>query len=187
MTKFLLRKVPTIAAISGLGSVFIATGFKAMIRRKIVVFWYWLSFVGSNALIVFQNKQDLDFFAKRHIGNPKKYQLINGSGVDTNKFFKAPEPPGPIVVSVACRLLTDKGILEFCRAAEILRSRDLQVYASAGEIDPGNPSSLNRVDLEKLEKQQHVSFWVRFVTSIIFTRNHILFAFHHTEKAYLNL
>ena len=54
MTKFLLRKVPTIAAISGLGSVFIAAGFKAMIRRKIVVFWYWLSFVGSNALIVFK-------------------------------------------------------------------------------------------------------------------------------------
>ena len=61
VTKFLLRKVPTIAAISGLGSVFIAAGFKAMIRRKIVVFWYWLSFVGSNALIVFQNKRDLDF------------------------------------------------------------------------------------------------------------------------------
>jgi glycosyltransferase involved in cell wall biosynthesis len=48
-------------------------------------------------------------------------------------------------------MLRDKGVVEYCEAASILRCRfPTAKFLMAGRLDPGNPSGLKRFEVEKL-------------------------------------
>ena len=54
---------------------------------------------------------------------------------------------------MASRLLKEKGVFEFAKAAKILENKNLKVeFELYGEIDEGNPNSLTKTDLEKISK-----------------------------------
>jgi len=77
-------------------------------------------------------------------------EMIRGSGVDLSLFDAKSEPQGLPVVCFAARLLRDKGIYEFINAARILRNKGvLARFVVAGDIDPGNPTSVSARDLER--------------------------------------
>lgn len=139
-----------VSAISGLGFVFMARGKKAQFLRKIVAKLYCLALGKRNLLAVFQNPDDRETLINLGALSHDKTVLIRGSGVDLSLCQPYPERPGTPVVTLAARLLRDKGVVEFVEAARLLRQRGLEVrFQLVGDLDPGNPTSITLEELEQ--------------------------------------
>ena len=85
-----------------------------------------IKFIGSlalrialrfNKLVFFQNPDDQALFLKNNIVLSQKTKLVNGSGVNLDKFSLSPLPAEPIFLCMA-RLIKSKGLEEFARAAK---------------------------------------------------------------------
>lgn len=137
-----------LAAISGLGFVFMATGKKATLLRKVIGVMYKAALGKRNLRVVFQNPDDQRALAAIGAAIPEKSVLIRGSGVDLEEYQPFPEAPGVPVVTLVARLLRDKGVVEFVEAARILAQREVNVcFQLVGEVDPGNPTSISAHEL----------------------------------------
>ena len=73
-----------------------------------------------NCLIFFQNPDDKELFLVNNITQSSKARLVNGSGVNLDKFTPQPLPPSPIFLSMA-RLIKSKGLLEYARSAREIK------------------------------------------------------------------
>jgi len=143
-----------VAAVSGLGFIFIAAGLKAAVLRTGVKWLYRFAFGKKNLRVIFQNPDDRDVLLGMAALDPKKVVMIRGSGVDLTQYAAFPEPPGTPVVSLAARLLVDKGIGEFIDAARILKQRGADVRCCLiGDTDSGNPSSLTNNYVDALHEE----------------------------------
>ncbi|WP_419204783.1 glycosyltransferase family 4 protein [Bordetella trematum] len=146
-----LARVPgMVAAISGLGYIFMAEGWLARPVRSVVVRLYRLALGHRNSRVIFQNRNDRDVLERLGAVRPGQVEMIRGSGVDLTQFRATPAPPTPPVVALmVARLLRDKGVDEFIAAATLLRQQGLQVVLRlAGGIDPGNPTSVSAETLQ---------------------------------------
>lgn len=139
-----------VAAISGLGFVFLSRGFKAVLTRCVVSTFYRLALGKRNLRAIFQNPDDRDLLLDKGGLEPSKVVMIRGSGVDLSKYAAVPEPVGSPVVCLAARLLLDKGVVEFVEAARILKGRGVDArFQLIGDIDPGNPATVTTAQLEE--------------------------------------
>lgn len=143
-----------VAAVSGLGFVFMASGLKASLVRTGVKWLYRFAFGKKNLRVIFQNPDDRDVLLAMAALDPRKVEMIRGAGVDLAHYSALREPDGKVVVSLAARLLVDKGIGEFIEAARLLKQRGVKArFCLIGDTDPGNPSSLTRNDLDALHAE----------------------------------
>ena len=145
-----LAGVPAyVAAISGLGYVFIqGSGARAALKRLALVL-YRLALGHANSRVVFQNASDRDVLVKAAAVRPEQVVMVRGSGVDLDRFAPAPWPDGPVTVAMASRLLHDKGVREFVEAARLSASRGEGLrWRLAGSLDPENPASVTASELE---------------------------------------
>ena len=112
-----LNRVASASMITGLGFAFTdISSMKKRVVRKIAARLYRLS-TAANEKVIFQNPDDRDDFIKAGcLAKPSKARLVNGSGVDTAHFSPAPLPDGPVFLMIS-RLLGNKGVREYCRAA----------------------------------------------------------------------
>ncbi len=101
-----------------------------------------------NEKIFFQNPDNLECFQDLGlITNPGQAVLINGSGVDIDRFSPAPCPARTSFLLIA-RLLLDKGIREYVEAARQIRaSRPDVSFKLAGFLD-ANPLSISQSELQ---------------------------------------
>ncbi|MBK5965874.1 hypothetical protein CCR95_17770 [Thiocystis minor] len=137
---------PVHAMITGLGY-----GFGGLSRRQrligaIVQGLYWMA-LRRAAGVLFQNPDDRDLFVASGLVPPTlPVTLINGSGVDLAAYPPCPLPDEPVFLLIA-RLLVDKGLREYQRAARRLKARYPQArFLLAGELDP-NPMSIGAAEL----------------------------------------
>ncbi len=144
-----LTGVPAVvAAISGLGFVFLAKGRKALIIRYIVTALYRLALGKRNLKIICQNPDDQETISQVAGLPPGKTTLIPGSGIDLSVYTQKPIPQGDAVVIMAARLLKDKGVYEFVDAARLLKQRGINAqFWLAGEPDAGNPNSIKETEI----------------------------------------
>lgn len=79
--------------------------------------------LARNHRVFFQNRDDRDYFVRRRLVAPTQAVVVDGSGVDTDHF--APRPNEAIAGSflLVARLLKEKGVEEFARAARQLKAR----------------------------------------------------------------
>jgi glycosyltransferase involved in cell wall biosynthesis len=146
-----------ICAVSGLGYVFVAKGIVARLRRWLLSKLLRVSIGHANAHVILQNTDDLEELRTRGILQHCTTHLIKGSGVDLEGFRPHPEVSGTPRVLLPARLLIDKGIREFCAAADLLAKRDMDCeFVLAGPLDPHNPSGISRPELQKLIQSGHV-------------------------------
>lgn len=138
-----------VAAVSGLGYVFIAHGFKAGLLRGVVSYLYRIALGKENLSVIFQNPDDRKVFTDLRLLDVGKTVLIRGSGVDLDVYPYIPEPPSEVpVVCLAARLLRDKGVVEFAEAAAILKERGVKAdFQLIGSVDPGNPASVTEEEI----------------------------------------
>jgi len=137
-----------VAAISGLGFIFLSRGLKAGLVRGVVGVLYRLALGHRNSRVIFQNAADRDTLQRLGAVRAEQAVMIRGSGVDLAEWPAQPEPPKPVTALMVARLLRDKGVNEFVEAARLLRARGLDVRMRlAGGIDPGNPASATEADV----------------------------------------
>ena len=116
-----LARVPAVVnAVSGLGFVFLASGRRAALRRRLVVAGYRLAFGHPKLVVIFQNDADADLFLERRIVPRAAVHMIRGSGVELARFTASPLPEGVPIVVLPTRMLVDKGVHEFVAAAREL-------------------------------------------------------------------
>lgn len=72
--------------------------------------------------VFFQNPDDQAAFVKGRLVAETQARLVDGSGVNLDRFPAQPFPEGPITFLLIARLLADKGIGEFAEAARRLRT-----------------------------------------------------------------
>jgi glycosyltransferase involved in cell wall biosynthesis len=138
-----------VAAVSGLGTVFVAQSAAARARRALVSGLYRLAFSQRRLAVIFQNPDDRDGLLAIGALEKEQVRMIRGSGVNLVEYPFVPEPEGTTVVVMAARLLRDKGVYEFVEAARLLKSRGVEVEMRLiGARDPGNPSSVKQSELD---------------------------------------
>lgn len=159
-----LAKVPAVvAAVSGLGVVFVAEGIRAVIRRWFVKHLYRLALGYKNLRVIFQNSSDLHYLSKIVNLPESKASIIPGSGVDLTEYTVKPLPDDVPIVLLAARLLVDKGVRDFVASAEILRQRGWSCadvrFAVVGKPDLDNPHSIQKKELTQWREKGIVELW----------------------------
>lgn len=146
--------------ITGLGYVFIAKGLKGFVIRNLVKTLYKLAISGENNSIITENIYDKELINNLNAVNKTQINLIRGAGVDLNQYKYIEENNENIKVSMACRLLKDKGVFEYIEASKILKNKypniEFELY---GDIDIHNPASLTNDDIEKIKKDRIVKIY----------------------------
>ena len=148
-----------VAAISGLGTVFVDRDQKRSWIRRGVEWLYRLALGHPNAKVIFQNPDDRAALTDMGAVSKDKTALIRGSGVSLASCPMRPEPEGVPVVTFAARLLEDKGVREFVDAARLLMHQGVKArFWLAGSLDPGNLTSISEDVLMQWSKEGVVEF-----------------------------
>ncbi|WP_024787516.1 MULTISPECIES: N,N'-diacetylbacillosaminyl-diphospho-undecaprenol alpha-1,3-N-acetylgalactosaminyltransferase [unclassified Lebetimonas] len=137
----------TINTITGLGSFFIYNDLKSKIIRNIIETGYKFT-AKSSKKVIFQNSDDLELFINKNIIPREKAVLIKSSGIDTTEWkmedlgFRIEDlgikKDKPTVLMIA-RVIKDKGVEEYIKAAELLKEKANFLYV--GDVDKGNKNT----------------------------------------------
>ena len=175
-----MTKTPAvISALSGLGFIFTSNDLKIKLLRRLLYLIYRLALNHPNQLTIFQNQADKQLMLNWGVVKPDKIRLIYGSGVDLEEYKMTPEPnytDKKIIVTFAARLLLDKGICEFINASKkIAKQNTLVEFWVVGDIDIGNPNTLNQSEVSSWKKYQHIKV-LGFQKNIakIYSESHIV-------------
>ena len=129
--------------IAGAGYVFVAKTTKAKIIRFIVKLLYKIGFSCAHK-VVFMNPDDMDDFTSLKLLKKEKCCMVNGSGVNMDRFEKCSLPEKPIFFMLS-RALRSKGVTEYLKAAEIVKAKHPDVrFMYLGEIDESMQDSLKK-------------------------------------------
>lgn len=140
-----------VAAVSGLGTLFLATGAKAKLKRKVGVELYRLALQSKKTTVILQNPDDKQLLIDLKAVKAEQTTLIRGSGIDLSTFQSIPENLNDTpVVTFAARLLFDKGLAEYIEAIRLLNKKGVVAnYQIVGDLDLGNNTSATEQDIEE--------------------------------------
>ena len=148
-----IRNIPFFALITGLGFAFQGRSFKRKLLTKLVSFLYRIALKNSKA-VIFQNKDNRDLFIKKGIVNPSKTHIVDGSGVDIEKYNFSKQPNTDMSFLLVSRLLGEKGLREYAAAAKIVKSK----FPKANfELVGAEDASLDAISLEEVRS------WSNFI------------------------
>jgi glycosyltransferase involved in cell wall biosynthesis len=155
-----VRPPLVVCSITGLGYLFTDEGLQARIGRAVAgnLIGWLRSLV--RPIFIFQNRDDRALFADRGWVPLSASCLVPGSGVDIRAFSKAEMPSGTPIVLFSARYLRPKGIFEFVEAARLLRNEGIDArFVIVGDVDPHNPASARRADVEAWLEEGIVEDW----------------------------
>lgn len=132
--------------VAGLGSIFRGTGFKNNIVKTIMKVQYWTASKCS-VKVFFQNNDDKNEFIKYKLIKDSKTVIINGSGVNLEKFKPTPIPKDPAFLFIG-RLIKDKGIMEYLKACTEVKNKYPQIRCLLVGPYDSNPSALKAEELK---------------------------------------
>jgi glycosyltransferase involved in cell wall biosynthesis len=147
--------------VTGLGYAFInSIGLKRKLVRLVSIILYRLGSSFSEKMF-FQNPDDLaDLSENGSIGKhqAKNAIIVNGSGIDLSQYNTSQPPKLPIRFFMASRLLADKGVREYAKAAGILKVKYPNVeFILAGPFDI-NLASIQKEELETWIKNNTITY-----------------------------
>lgn len=152
-----LLGIKVVNTISGLGTAFMDRGP----LNWLVSGLYRLA-LRRSARVFFQNRDDLDLFVAKRLVRRGQAHLVPGSGIDLNHFRPAPteaRADGRFQFLFVGRLLRDKGLIEFARAARNLR-RTLPnaEFAILGFGESDNRSAVPIAEVERWQREGMVTY-----------------------------
>ncbi len=107
--------------VTGVGYVFTAETIKAKVIRTIASILYRIGFKCADT-VIFQNQDDLKEFVERKLLKREKCKLVNGSGVNMQKFELSPLPK-KLTFFMLSRVMHSKGIREYLHAAKEVKGK----------------------------------------------------------------
>ena len=144
------------ALVTGLGFACQRGNWKKNILMKLVVILYKAALKSADK-VIFQNPDNKQVFIDLGIVPEHKTAVVNGSGVDVTHFEIKSLPAAPKFLLIA-RLLGDKGIREYVKAANIIKQRyPHAVFQLVGPEDP-SPDGISLEELTKLNQNNSVDY-----------------------------
>jgi glycosyltransferase involved in cell wall biosynthesis len=145
-----LAGVPAVVAmITGLGHIF--TSPRPIVRR-LGMLLYRIALRYAQ-IVYFQNRTDLDFFVSSGLVRSEQARLVNGSGVDIEEFTPRASTEvqaGAMHFLMIGRLIQEKGVLEYIKAAHLVRQQcPMTKFSLVGDIDKRNPTALSASDIAR--------------------------------------
>lgn len=110
-----------LSMVEGAGDVFINNTLKWKIIRSVVCKMYRKSFKSSNK-VFFLNNDDRSEFISRKLVKEEQCEVIPGIGVDLEHFAFKPIKNHRTFLMIA-RMLKTKGVIEYCKAARIVKQK----------------------------------------------------------------
>lgn len=148
-----LTSTPFVGAVSGLGPAFQVNRLYRKIRLRLIVWVYRLIFENKKARIICQSENDRDVLVNHGIALSANVSLIPGSGVDVEVYSpKKKRPDCEKYVLMSSRILSDKGVKEYCLAAQIVREKlgHEVKFKLSGMIDTHSPTFISESELTNL-------------------------------------
>lgn len=143
--------------IAGLGSIFRGSGVKNTVLKHIMKFQFWLACKCSSK-VFFQNPDDMEEFVQNGLVSNAKCVIINGSGVNLDKFKPVSLPLTPTFLFIG-RLIKDKGIIEFLEACKELKGMFPQVKCLVVGPYDTNPSALTPSELSPYIENKIIEYF----------------------------
>jgi glycosyltransferase involved in cell wall biosynthesis len=160
LASHLSGRMPNVNAIAGMGHVFTSNDSGMRFLRRPLLVLLRSAIAGKRNKIVLQNDEDRRFLVKNRIVRIENTAVIRGSGVNVNEFVPEPEPAGVPIVLLASRMIWEKGIGDFVKAAQLLRAQKVRVrFVLVGKPDPENPGSISEAQLREWTEGGVVEWW----------------------------
>lgn len=159
--------IPYANNVSGLGTVFLHDSWLFRRVRRLY------GFVNRGARrVFFQNREHHLLFREQGLLSDTPTTILPGSGVDTAHFDDSPLPRHkPFTFVMIARLLGDKGVREYVRAAEQVRARHPDTrFVLLGPLGASNRSAIDEAEVrgwqdagvvEYRGEQRDVRPWLR--------------------------
>lgn len=107
--------------VTGLGRVYASDSLKTKLVRQVSKMLYQRAFKGCNK-VIFQNPDDVKEFVAGNYLPESKCEVVNGSGVNMERFYRSDIPEKPVFLMVS-RIIKEKGVLDFAAAARIVKKK----------------------------------------------------------------
>lgn len=149
--------VPKIySMVTGMGYIYSSQKLRVKIIRIFCNLGYKLAFK-VNTRVIFQNKEDREEFIERKFIDSSKGFVVDGSGVDLER-FEFTKLPKEFNFLMIARTLGVKGVEEFCKSAEIVKEKHPEVsFTYVGEVEK-NYRGVNPKVIEEYKKRNIVNF-----------------------------
>ena len=157
-----VTRVPVVInALAGMGYLFGAASTGKTIIKKLVSLVFRFLFQRENSTVIVQNPDDRALLMEAINTPPQNIVIVKGAGVDTTLFQPASKQGNRVVTIVlVARMLWDKGVGEFVRAAELLTQKGVEArYVLVGDPDSGNPEAIPLAQLEQWNNDGVVEWW----------------------------
>lgn len=153
-----MARVPIVTAlVPGLGYSFEGAGLKDRLRARVVAAMYRSALRKASA-VFFQNTDDRDEFLRRGIISPAhRIVMLNGSGINLERFQPSPLPASPAFLWVG-RLLREKGLGEYIEAARIVRRTHPQAVFRVVGYHDGGPLDSCQAELQAAVASGDIEF-----------------------------
>lgn len=158
-----LAQVPrVIGMLEGLGYTFTAQpeglSKKTQLIKKIQVFLYKIAFPQLDQLI-FLNPDDPKDLVEKYAINVKKLEVLGGIGLNLDHYKYSENFNSNISFIFIARLLAEKGIHDYIKAAKIVKEKYPSVkFTVLGAIDKEALGSLKEEELESLVKTNIIEY-----------------------------
>lgn len=144
------------ALVTGLGFAFQKGSWKKNLLMKLVIFLYKTALKRADK-VIFQNPDNRQVFIDLEIVPEYKTAIVNGSGVDVRHFEVKALPLTPKFLLIA-RLLGDKGIREYIKAANIIKQKyPHALFQLVGPEDP-SPDGISLTELIQLNTNHALEY-----------------------------
>lgn len=143
--------------IAGLGSIFRGEGIKNKIIKTIMKIEYRAA-CKANQKVFFQNHDDRNEFLENGLIKKEKVVIINGSGVNLEKFTPQPLPEKPAFLFIG-RLIKDKGIMEYLQACQRIKADYPEVRCLLVGPYDSNPSALQPDELQPFIDKKIIEYY----------------------------
>ena len=156
LSAWLARAPRRFALVTGLGFAF--TGERRGFLQFLIKRLYRLA-LGKADKVFFQNPDDQGLFRELGIlAHKTPSVVVNGSGVDLTDFGVVPLPDSPPKFLMIARLLGDKGVREYAKAAREIRNGNPDIrFGLVGWIDE-NPDSISQAELDAWVEEGTIEF-----------------------------
>lgn len=164
--------------VTGLGYLFTERTWKQRLLLPLVTSFYRFAFQHCE-MAFFENPDDLRLFKQLGLIKQDNTTIINGSGVNLDKFTmtgnRPVRPQVPLTFILIARMIKDKGIYEYIEAARILKTKYPGVQMCLlGPFD-SNPSSISKSQITKWMEEGAVSYLGEAVDVRPYLRNSNIF------------
>lgn len=140
-----------VALIEGAGYVFTPNGQRHTLSRRvlrsIVETLYRFALAKANR-VIFLNSDDIAEFIGRRLVRQEQTALLGPIGVDLNKWSVQPLPLAPVAFILVARLLREKGVAEYIKAARVVKQQHPSArFLLLGRVD-SNPGGFTQAEVE---------------------------------------